>query len=175
MYEAYSRNKYQATGVIQWMLNNAWPSMIWHLYDYYLRPAGGYFGAKRAMEALHPIYGYDDHSIWVVSSQYEDAKGLKLTTKIYNLDMTEKFSQTNTVDAGPDSTTKIFTLPDVSGLSPTYFLTLRLEDSTGKLVGSNLLLALDQARNHRLGQEQLVDDSHRVLRRLTAPSRNCPR
>jgi len=39
MYEAYSRNKYQSTGVIQWMLNNAWPSMIWHLYDYYLRPA----------------------------------------------------------------------------------------------------------------------------------------
>ncbi len=137
MYEAYSRNKYQSTGVIQWMLNNAWPSMIWHLYDYYLRPAGGYFGAKRAMEALHPIYGYDDHSIWVVSSQYEDAKGLKLTTKIYNLDATEKFSQESPVDAPADSTAKIFTLPDVSGLSGTYFLALRLEDSAGKLVGSN--------------------------------------
>ncbi len=137
MYEAYSRNKYESTGVIQWMLNNAWPSMIWHLYDYYLRPGGGYFGAKRAMEALHPIYGYDDHSIWVVSSQYEDAKGLKLTTKIYNLDMTEKFSQENTLDAPADSTAKIFSLPDVAGLSPTYFLVLRLEDSAGKLVGSN--------------------------------------
>ena len=137
MYEAYSRNKYQSTGVIQWMLNNAWPSMIWHLYDYYLRPGGGYFGAKRAMEALHPIYGYDDHSIWLVSSQYTDVKGLKLTTKIYNLDMTEKFTQENAVDAGADSTAKIFTLPDVSGLSNTYFLVLRLEDSTGKLVGSN--------------------------------------
>ena len=89
------------------------------------------------MEALHPIYGYDDHSIWVVSSQYEDARGLKLTTKIYNLDMTEKFTQTNTVDAGADSTAKIFTLPDIGGLSPTYFVALRLEDSTGKLVGSN--------------------------------------
>jgi exo-1,4-beta-D-glucosaminidase len=137
MYEAYSRNKYQATGVIQWMLNNAWPSMIWHLYDYYLRPGGGYFGAKRAMEALHPVYGYDDHSIWVVSSQYEDVKGLKLTTKIYNLDATEKFTQSNTVDAPADSTAKIFALPDVAGLNPTYFLALRLEDSTGKLVGSN--------------------------------------
>lgn len=137
MYEAYSRNKYQATGVIQWMLNNAWPSMIWHLYDYYLRPGGGYFGAKRAMEALHPIYGYDDHSIWLVSSQYEDAKGLKLTTKLYNLDGTEKFSQDNSVDAAADSTAKIFTLPNVDGLSPTYFLALRVEDSTGKPIGSN--------------------------------------
>jgi exo-1,4-beta-D-glucosaminidase len=137
MYEAYSRNKYQSTGVIQWMLNNAWPSMIWHLYDYYLRPGGGYFGAKRAMEALHPLYGYDDHSIWVVSSQYGDVKGLKLTTKIYNLDATEKFSQENSVDAAADSTAKIFTLPDVSGLSNTYFLVLKLADSAGKLVGSN--------------------------------------
>jgi exo-1,4-beta-D-glucosaminidase len=33
MFEAYGRNKYGATGVIQWMLNNAWPSLIWHLYD----------------------------------------------------------------------------------------------------------------------------------------------
>ena len=137
MYEAYSRNKYESTGVIQWMLNNAWPSMIWHLYDFYLRPAGGYFGAKRALEALHPLYGYDDHSIWLVSSQYEDVKGLKLTTKIYNLDMTEKFTQENSADAPADSTAKIFTLPDVVGLSPTYFLVLKLQDSTGKLVGSN--------------------------------------
>ncbi len=33
MFEAYGRNKYAATGVVQWMLNNAWPSIIWHLYD----------------------------------------------------------------------------------------------------------------------------------------------
>ncbi|HTD54630.1 MAG TPA: beta galactosidase jelly roll domain-containing protein, partial [Silvibacterium sp.] len=42
MFEGYSRNKYTSTGVIQWMLNNAWPSMIWHLYDYYLDVGGGY-------------------------------------------------------------------------------------------------------------------------------------
>ena len=28
MFEAFGRNKYTSTGVIQWMLNNAWPSMI---------------------------------------------------------------------------------------------------------------------------------------------------
>jgi exo-1,4-beta-D-glucosaminidase len=111
--------------------------MIWHLYDYYLRPAGGYFGAKKAMEMLHPVYGYDDHSIWLVSSQYTEAKSLKLITKIYNLDMTEKFSQETNVDALPDSTAKIFTLPDVADLGPTYFLFLRLQDAEGKQVGSN--------------------------------------
>jgi exo-1,4-beta-D-glucosaminidase len=137
MFEAYSRNKYTSSGVIQWMLNNAWPSIIWHLYDYYLRPAGGYFGAKRALEPLHPVYDYDDHSVWVVSSQYTDAKGLKLITQVYNLEMTEKFAQQSAVDAAADSTQKVLTLPDTSGLSPTYFLVLRLQDSAGRLVGSN--------------------------------------
>jgi exo-1,4-beta-D-glucosaminidase len=137
MYEAYSRNKYTSTGVVQWMLNNAWPSMIWHLYDYYLRPGGTYFGAKKAMEPLHPIYGYDDHSVWVVSSQYEDAKGLKLTAKVLNLDMTEKLSREVDVDAAADSTNKVLSLPDISDLSPTYFLVLRLQDVSGKQVGSN--------------------------------------
>jgi exo-1,4-beta-D-glucosaminidase len=137
MYEAYSRNKYRSTGVIQWMLNNAWPSMIWHLYDYYLRPGGGYFGAKKSMETLHPVYGYDDRSIWVISSQYQDVKGLKLTAKVYNLDMTQKFSQEATLDAAADSTNKVLILPEIADLSPTHFLQLTLADANGKLVGSN--------------------------------------
>src|SRR5215470_5896696 len=32
MFEAYGRNKYKSTGIIQWMLNNAWLGLIWHLY-----------------------------------------------------------------------------------------------------------------------------------------------
>jgi exo-1,4-beta-D-glucosaminidase len=137
MYEAYSRNKYTSTGVIQWMLNNAWPSMIWHLYDYYLRPGGGYFGAKKAMQALDPVYGYDDHSVWLVSSQYVDAKGLKLEARVFNLDGTQKFSKDTALDAAADSTAKVLELPQIDGLSPAYFLDLRVTDPSGKLVGSN--------------------------------------
>jgi exo-1,4-beta-D-glucosaminidase len=51
--------------------------------------------------------------------------------------MTEKFSQDNSLDAAADSTAKVFTLPDVSGLSATYFVALHLQDSAGKVVGSN--------------------------------------
>jgi len=137
MFEAYSRNKYTSTGVIQWMLNNAWPSLIWHLYDYYLRPGGGYFGAKRALQPLHPVYGYDDHSVWVVSSQYQDAKNLKLTTKLFSLDLSQQWSQDSPLDAPADSTNKILTVPDLPTPSPVSFLVLRLTDSNGNLVGSN--------------------------------------
>ena len=76
MFEAYGKNKYVSTGVIQWMLNNAWPSMIWHLYDYYLDAGAGYYATKKACEPLHIQYAYDDQSIVVVNSTYTPAAGL---------------------------------------------------------------------------------------------------
>ena len=72
-----------------------------------------------------------------MSSQYQDATNLKLTAKIYNLDMTEKFSRAEIVNTPADSTAKIFQLPEIEGLSPTYFLDLTVQDSNGKIAGSN--------------------------------------
>jgi exo-1,4-beta-D-glucosaminidase len=137
MFEAYGRNKYAATGVIQWMLNNSWPSLIWHLYDYYLVPSGGYFGTKKACEPVHVQYSYDDNSVGVVNSTYEALKGMKVSAKIYNLDAQEKASRDATLDIASDSSTKAFDLPNVEGLSTTYFLRLQLHDSAGKLVSDN--------------------------------------
>ncbi|HEY6944083.1 MAG TPA: glycoside hydrolase family 2 protein [Candidatus Acidoferrum sp.] len=137
MFEAYGRNKYTSTGVIQWMLNNAWPSLIWHLYDYYLIPAGGYFGTKKACEPVHVQYSYDDNSVSVVNSTYEALKGTKVTAKIYNIDAKEKASRNATLDLAADSSTKVLDLPTPEGLSTTYFLNLQLHDAAGKLVSDN--------------------------------------
>jgi exo-1,4-beta-D-glucosaminidase len=137
MFEAYGRNKYTSTGVIQWMLNNGWPSLIWHLYDYYLVPAGGYFGTKKAMEPVHVQYSYDDNSVAVVNSMYVELKGRKVSAKIYNIDGTEKASRDAWVDLPADSSIKAFDLPKVDGLSKTYFLRLQLHAPGGELISDN--------------------------------------
>jgi exo-1,4-beta-D-glucosaminidase len=137
MFEAYARNKYTSTGVIQWMLDNAWPSLIWHLYDYYMVPAGGYFGTKKACEPVHVQYSYDNNSIAVINGTYAPLKAMKVSAKIYNLDASEKSSKDATLDLAPDSATTAFELPRVDGLSTTYFLRLQLHDPTGKLVSDN--------------------------------------
>jgi len=137
MFEAFGRNKYTSTGVIQWMLNNAWPSMIWHLYDYYLRPAGSYFGAKKACEPLHVQYSYDDRSIVIVNSYYDAFPGMKIRARVLNLDSSERYSKEATLDVPADGSIRAFTLPEVAGLSETYFVQLRLEDSQGKVRSSN--------------------------------------
>jgi len=137
MFEAYGRNKYVATGVIQWMLNNAWPSLIWHLYDYYLVPAGGYFGTKKACELVHVQYSYDDNSVAVVNGTYQPLAGMKVNAKVYSLDATEKASRDAALDLAPDSSVRAFELPKVDDLTETYFLRLQLHDREGKLVSDN--------------------------------------
>ncbi len=137
MFEAYGRNKYDSTGVIQWTINNAWPSMIWHLYDYYLRPGGGYYGTKKACEPLHIQYSYDDRSVVVVNGFQEEYMNLKATAEIYNLDMVGKFSQQTNLNIGPDGVKRVLTLPTPADLSSTYFVKLKLEDASGKLLSDN--------------------------------------
>ena len=137
MFEAYARNKYTATGVIQWMLNNAWPSLIWHLYDYYMVPAGGYFGTKKSTEIVHVQYSYDDNSVAVINGKDAEIQGMKVSAKIYNIDAKEKGAQDVTVNLPADSATKAFALPKVADLSKTYFLKLQLHDAEGKLVSDN--------------------------------------
>jgi len=137
MFEAYGRNKYTSTGVIQWMLNNSWPSLIWHLYDYYLVPGGGYYGTKKACEPIHVQYSYDDNSVAVVNGTYETVKGARVSAKIYSIDAKEKASHDATLDLAADSSTKAFDLPKPDGLTPTYFLKLELRDAAGKLLSDN--------------------------------------
>jgi exo-1,4-beta-D-glucosaminidase len=139
MFEAYGKNKYSSTGVIQWMLNNAWPSMIWHLHDYYLDAGAGYFAAKKACEPLHIQYSYDDRSIVVVNSTYDQADGLHAAVHVHNLAWNELYKAEAEVDSGPDSVQRAFSIPDslYSGPDRIFFIDLTLADNSGRVVSRN--------------------------------------
>ena len=138
MFEAYGKNKYDSTGVIQWMLNNAWPSMIWHLYDYYLDAGAGYFATKKACEPLHIQYAYDDNSIVVVNSTYA-AAGLHATVHVHNLAWRELYTAETTLDAASDSAQRVFSIPDSLYIGPDriLFIDLTLSDAAGKPLSRN--------------------------------------
>jgi len=131
MFEGYGRNKYTSTGVIQWMLNNAWPSLIWHLYDWYMRPGGGYFGTKAACEPLHVQYSYDDRSIALVNDTPAAFNGVIVTASVFDLSMQQKFTKTATIGVGPDAVVKAFDIPELKDLSTTYFLQLTAAPPSG--------------------------------------------
>ena len=82
-------------------------------------------------------YSYDDGSIVVVNSLYQAFSGYSVTAKVLNLDLTEKFSQTASVNIAEDSATRVLVVPPIAGLSTTYFVRLALNDPDGNLVSSN--------------------------------------
>jgi len=140
MFEAYRRNKYVSTGLIQWMYNNAWPSIYWHLFDWYLLPAGGYFGTKKANEPVHAIYSYDDRTIAVVNDNKprSTVRGARLRARILDLDNSEKFAKDTVIDIPADSSLRVFRLPEPTDLTTAaYFVDLRLSGTDGRPLSNN--------------------------------------
>lgn len=151
-----SAKPWPATGVIQWMQNNAWPSVIWHLYDYFLVPGGGYYGTKEATKPLHVQYSYDDHSVVVISGPKITPQQVSVIAEAYNLDMTRTKLAEGAMQVTPDAVTPV-TLTSYAGsqrsessaalpafdtpelhLSKTFFLRLQLKDVSGKLLDENV-------------------------------------
>jgi len=134
MFEAYGANKYRSTGVIQWMLNNAWPSFYWHLYDYYLVPGGGYFGTRKANEPLHIQYRFDDRNIVVVNSALTAYQGLRATARVVDLEGKPRFAHQALLNVAADGVATGFAVPPQS---TTTFLHLELRDAGGRVVSNN--------------------------------------
>jgi exo-1,4-beta-D-glucosaminidase len=142
MFEAYTRNKYDATGVIQWMLNNSWPSMIWHLFDWYLRPGGGYFGTQKACEPLHVMYSYDDRTVVVTNQWSRGFGGLTVSVRVVELDADGVVQPSpaeqivHDVCVEPDGKTVVHTLPPPE--HAVRIIDLRLADKAGREVSRNV-------------------------------------
>jgi exo-1,4-beta-D-glucosaminidase len=152
-YEAYSRNKYApATGVVHWMLNNGWPSLIWHLYGHDLAPAAGYFGAKKANEPLHIQYSYDDRSVVVVNQDQEPKAGLTARVRVFELDAKGRFDREVAVDIKGDASARVLTIPPLPPVAspragapaPPYFVHLAL--SRGDRIVSSSLYWISRRR-----------------------------
>jgi exo-1,4-beta-D-glucosaminidase len=128
-----------STGVIYWMLNNAWPSLHWHLYDYFLNPAGAYFGAKIANEPVHIQYSYDTRAILLVNHTLKSEHGLRAAIRVRNLDGSVAYERRlQSIDLKGNGARQLAMLPALDGLSRTYFVELELASANGKSISRNV-------------------------------------
>ena len=126
MFEAFSVNRYSATGVVQWMLNSAWPEMYWQLYDSYLMPNGAFYATKKAGEPLQAVYNYESNSVYVVNDRLEYAADIELIVNVYDIDSKLIYHKSEDFDMERNSSKQIVLLPELNDISETYFLDLRL-------------------------------------------------
>jgi exo-1,4-beta-D-glucosaminidase len=126
MFEAFSVNRYKATGVIQWMLNSAWPEMYWQLYDYYLMPNGAFYATKKAGEPLQAMYNYADKSIYLVNDRLQDESNITVVINILDINSKVIFTKEIKTDAKSNSSKNILSFPEFKKISSTYFIDLRI-------------------------------------------------
>ena len=132
MYEAFRCNiDKQATGIVNWMLNSAWPSMYWQLYDWYLIPTAGYFGVKNACAPVQLIYNYGTREVWCVNDALPEAY---YSATVHYLDSKSRTVSRNEYRFRSKARRPfvVETLPEGEG-----FLSLELRDKDGKVIAHN--------------------------------------
>ena len=103
-----------ATGLIYWMLNSAWPSLHWNLFDYYLHPGGSYFGTKAALGNLESVvFDYHSHDIYYANRARDIGTSDK--ERQINVDIIDLFGNTLSSETfKPDSAASLIAEPNMS-------------------------------------------------------------
>lgn len=144
MFEAFRARVPRATGIVQWMLNSAWPSAYWQLYDHYLVPTSAYYSLKHSNAPLQLIYDYGKKTVVAVN---ESGKQAKMNTRMecYSIHGGKPRLSTATIVSEPYSPAQVFELPDPKEIE---FVFLSLTDDKGCSIANNFyVLAPEQDIN----------------------------
>ena len=116
------------------MLNSAWPSLYWQLYDYYLLPTPAYYAARKANAPLQLIYNYGNNKIYGVNETLIRNEKAKARIRLLDIRGREILSDEKAVTLEANSSVDVYALPPVSGIA---FLSLTLLDRQNNPVADN--------------------------------------
>jgi hypothetical protein len=138
IFEAVNSSMDRTAGVLLWKTNPAWPSVIWQLYDWYLRPHAGYYYARKANESLHIQLDLDDLTVAVINHSFESKKELLATASLYTLGMEKFWEEEASVEIGSNSSLEVFRvkIPENLGNS-VCFVHLQLKDNQENRLSEN--------------------------------------
>jgi exo-1,4-beta-D-glucosaminidase len=137
MFESFAVNRPLTTGLIQWMLNSAWPETYWQLYDWFLMPNGAFYGTRAASQPLNLSFNYDDRSIYAVNDSRFSGENLTAVVRAFDLDANELFNQSYEVELPPAGAQPLVSFAGQEPPTPVWFLDLRLLDTAGAEVAHN--------------------------------------
>ena len=134
MFEAFRINIPVSTGIVQWMLNSAWPSIYWQQYDWYGVPTAAYYATKKACEPIQLIYNYKDHNVYLVNDGKE-VKAVMASVKVYDERSVLLSEYDSTLSTSYRNIVKVADLAMYQGLP--HFIALEVADMDGKMIADN--------------------------------------
>ena len=125
MFEAFRVRVPKSTGIVQWMLNSAWPSLYWQQYDWYGVPTAGYYGTKKACEPVQLLFDYATRKVYAVNESAE-ARELTATLQVFDAASKAIGKETKAVKVGYREVVPVFDLKRYDGKP--HFVALALTD-----------------------------------------------
>jgi exo-1,4-beta-D-glucosaminidase len=141
MFEAFRAKLPKTTGIIQWMLNSAWPSTYWQLYDYYLLPTSAYYAARKANEPLQLIYDYHNNAVYSVNETTKNESNLKASIRVFDLNSKLLYQRDVDFSVNSNKSEKVLVLDPIT---QNVFLDIRLSDKNGKQISQNFYWLSDK-------------------------------
>ena len=134
MFESFRVNLPRTTGIVQWMLNSAWPSIYWQLYGYDMVPTAGYYGTKKGCAPVQLIYNIKDARVYAVN---ETAEPVEVMAFFQLLDADSQILKagSKTVKVNVREPLPVFDLS--ANKKQDTFLALSLSDAEGNPVADN--------------------------------------
>ena len=130
---------------IYWMLNSHWPSFFGNIFDYYLRPGGAYYGAKKGLRPLSVVfdsYATGDHrqaKVTVVNQTTGAREDLRVRVRVYDLTGTMRSDrEAGSIDVASGAAVQVMTLPPGPADSPVFFVRCELLDPSGAAIVENV-------------------------------------
>lgn len=139
-FEAYAANwnsKRPATGMIYWMLTSAFPSLHWSIWDYYMHPAGAYFGAKVGSRIEHVAYDYVKKSVFLINRSLDKEGARSIDIQVVDASGKTLYSNTAKATTKPNTSREITSLASaLKNIKDVVFLRLVLTDPSTKDTGA---------------------------------------
>ncbi|PFH58875.1 hypothetical protein XA68_13081 [Ophiocordyceps unilateralis] len=128
-----------ATGSIYWMLNSAWPSLHWNLFDYVMHPAGAYFGAKTAGRLQHVAYDAANRSLWVINRSLDQHGQRTVALELMDLNGTIIHMENVGLYSRPNTAVLVANVSGVEQVNRVALLRLLLyDDEQGTTLSRNV-------------------------------------
>ncbi|KFX96242.1 hypothetical protein V490_03437 [Pseudogymnoascus sp. VKM F-3557] len=139
-YSALQNADRPSTGIIYWMLNNAWPSLHWSLFDYYLKPAGSYFGAKIGGRAEHVAFGYGSAKgdVWLINHTLDKKGARSIKIDLLSKDGKTLVSRSVAATTTPNHSKSVATVLEATALKEAAFLRLVLKNAANEVLSRNV-------------------------------------
>ncbi|MBZ5706523.1 MAG: beta galactosidase jelly roll domain-containing protein [Acidobacteriia bacterium] len=144
-YETYATHWDNRKMTVHWMMNNPWPSLFGHLFDYYFKQGGGYFGAKKALRRVGVVWDYyatgdrNTAKVYVANQTLEPLNHLRVSLASYSLDGGRKyFNEVKDFSIGPSTSAEAMTVGRIANVGPVYLVRCELRDANNKLLADNV-------------------------------------